>query len=67
MVISAIEGNQSLLLSEIEQRQQAAERGAAELLSKLQQEIGDLQRGHGELQQLEDSEDPLHLIQVRKP
>ncbi|XP_041820632.1 E3 ubiquitin-protein ligase TRIM39-like [Chelmon rostratus] len=63
MVISAIEGNQSLLLSEIEQRQQAAERGAAELLSKLQQEIGDLQRGHGELQQLEDSEDPLHLIQ----
>ncbi|XP_070849261.1 E3 ubiquitin-protein ligase TRIM21-like [Chaetodon trifascialis] len=62
-VTSTIERSQTLLVDEIEQRQEAAERGTDELLDKLQKEIGDLERGHSELQQLEESEDPLHVIQ----
>ncbi|XP_076580698.1 E3 ubiquitin-protein ligase TRIM39-like [Chaetodon auriga] len=62
-VISTIERSQTLLVDEIEQRQEAAEKGTDELLNNLQKEIGDLERGHSELQQLEESEDPLHVIQ----
>lgn len=66
MVISAIERNQALLMEEVEQRQEAAEKKGKELLKELGREINELQKRHSELQHLESSEDPLHLIQVRK-
>lgn len=67
MVMSAIERNQALFIDEMEQKQGAAERRGEELLKELEQEINELQRMRSELQDLEHTEDPLHLIQVRKP
>lgn len=66
MLRSAVESNQALLVDEIEQKQESAERRADELLKELQQENNELQRRSNELQHLEHTEDPLHLIQVKK-
>lgn len=66
MVRSTIERNQALLVDEIKQKQEAAERRADELLKDLQQETDELQRRRSELQHLEQTVDPLHLIQVNK-
>lgn len=66
MLVDAIERDQALLIDEMEQKQEEAERRGDELLKELQQEISELQRRSRELQHLEHSEDPLHLIQVRK-
>ncbi|XP_051257805.1 E3 ubiquitin-protein ligase TRIM39 isoform X1 [Dicentrarchus labrax] len=63
MVMSAIERNQALFIDEMEQKQGAAERRGEELLKELEQEINELQRTRSELQHLEHTEDPLHLIQ----
>lgn len=62
MVRSAIE---SLLVDDIALKQEAAERSANELLKELQQETDELLRRCSELQQLEHTKDPLHLLQVR--
>ncbi|KAM9335135.1 E3 ubiquitin-protein ligase TRIM39-like [Symphorus nematophorus] len=64
MVISAIEENQALLIDEIERKHEAAERSGDELVRELGQEIKELQRRRSELQHLEHTEDPLHLIQI---
>lgn len=66
MVVSSIERNQALLIDEIEQKQEAAERRAEEFLKELKQEIEELQRRRSELQHLEHTEDTLYLLQVRK-
>lgn len=63
---SAIESNQALLVDELEQKQESTERRVDELLNELQQEIDELQRRSDELQNLEHTEDHLHLIQVKK-
>ncbi|XP_054863709.1 E3 ubiquitin-protein ligase TRIM39-like isoform X2 [Amphiprion ocellaris] len=62
MVVSAIETNQALLIEDIEEKQEAIERLAEELLNKLKQEISELQRRRSELQSLEHSRDHLHLV-----
>nr|XP_046236849.1 E3 ubiquitin-protein ligase TRIM21-like isoform X2 [Scatophagus argus] len=63
MVISAFERNRTWLVNEVKQKQEAAERTADEFLKELDYEIDELQRRRSELQHLEQSEDPLHLIQ----
>uniref|UniRef100_G3Q4W6 Uncharacterized protein n=1 Tax=Gasterosteus aculeatus TaxID=69293 RepID=G3Q4W6_GASAC len=65
LLITAIEKNQARLVEELEQKHQEAERRAAELLQELQQEIRELQARGIELVQLEQSQSPVHLLQVR--
>lgn len=64
-VISVIEENQASLIDEIEKKQGAAHRKDEALLQELGLEINELQRRRSELQHLESSDDPLHLLQVR--
>uniref|UniRef100_A0AAQ6II68 Uncharacterized protein n=1 Tax=Anabas testudineus TaxID=64144 RepID=A0AAQ6II68_ANATE len=66
-VISAFQQNHNLLIAEIEQKQEAAERRAEESVKELEQEIDNLQRRCNELQYLEYTEDSLHLIQSFPP
>ncbi|XP_043952912.1 E3 ubiquitin-protein ligase TRIM39-like isoform X2 [Gambusia affinis] len=49
--------------AEIEERQRAEEKRAEELIGELQQEIAELQRRNTELNQLENTDDHLHLLQ----
>ncbi|XP_041840969.1 E3 ubiquitin-protein ligase TRIM39-like [Melanotaenia boesemani] len=63
MAISTIERNQALLIEEIEQKHEAAESRAEELLSELELDIDELQKRCSELQHLEDAKDSLHLLQ----
>ncbi|XP_021167337.2 E3 ubiquitin-protein ligase TRIM39 [Fundulus heteroclitus] len=63
MAINAIERNQALLIEEIEEKHEAAKRRADDLVEELDQEIEELQRRRSELQYLEDTKDPLHLLQ----
>ncbi|KAM4537320.1 E3 ubiquitin-protein ligase TRIM21-like [Odontesthes bonariensis] len=63
MIISAVERNQALLIDEIEKKHETAEKRAEELLSELEEEITELQSRCSELQYLEDTKDPLHLLQ----
>ncbi|XP_058479652.1 E3 ubiquitin-protein ligase TRIM39-like isoform X1 [Solea solea] len=63
-VISAIERNQALLIEEIEKKQEEAERRAEESVKELEQEIRELERRRSELQALENSDDPLYLLQM---
>lgn len=62
----AVETHQALLAEEVEQEHKAVERRSDKLLKELQEETDELQRRHSELQNLKDSEDPLHLIQVTR-
>ncbi|XP_068584400.1 E3 ubiquitin-protein ligase TRIM21-like [Cebidichthys violaceus] len=62
-VISIIEKNQALLIDEIEKKQEAVNKTEDDLLKELGQEINELQRRRSELQHLEHSDDPLHLLQ----
>ncbi|XP_049924030.1 pyrin-like [Epinephelus moara] len=62
-VISIIEKNQASLIEEIEQKQSAAEREEEELVNELRREINELQGRQSELQHLEQTDDPLHLLQ----
>lgn len=64
MVISEIERNQAWLVGETEQKRKEAERKAAELIKQLGQEVSELQGRRDEIQYLEQTEDPIHLIQV---
>ncbi|CAJ1085878.1 E3 ubiquitin-protein ligase TRIM21-like [Xyrichtys novacula] len=63
MVISTIESNQALLVKDIEEKHDVAERNAEELLKELEKEINELQIKRTELQHLEQTDEPLHLIQ----
>ncbi|XP_017292984.1 E3 ubiquitin-protein ligase TRIM21-like [Kryptolebias marmoratus] len=63
MTVSAIERSQALLIEEFEQKHQAAERNAEELLDELETETSELHSRHTELEYLEDIKDPLHLLQ----
>ncbi|XP_029136144.2 E3 ubiquitin-protein ligase TRIM39-like [Labrus bergylta] len=63
MVISSIETNQALLIKHMEEKQQASERSAEGLLKEIEWEINELQIKRTELQQLEHTAEPLHLIQ----
>lgn len=64
MMKNAFERNQALLVGDMEQKQDEAESRADEIFKDLQQEINELQRRRSELQHLEGTKDPLHLIQV---
>lgn len=50
----------------IERRQEAAELRAQRLISELQLEVTELESRRSEMQQLSNTEDHLHLLQVRK-
>ncbi|XP_074479620.1 E3 ubiquitin-protein ligase TRIM21-like [Sebastes fasciatus] len=63
MVISVIEKNQASLIEKMEQKQEVAEKTEGELIKELGQEINELQRRRSELQHLEHSDDPLHILQ----
>lgn len=63
LVISAIERHQAALIEEIEEKQEAAEKKAEELLKELSSEINELQRRCTELLHLELSDDPFDLFQ----
>lgn len=65
MMVSAIERNQTLLIKEIEQKQEVAEKRAEELLKEISQEIIELQKRRSELHLLEHIENPVQLQQVR--
>ena len=66
MVSGIIEKNQASLIQEIQQKREASEGIEKELIKELKGEINELQRRRSELQHLENSGDPLHLLQVRK-
>lgn len=66
LAINAIERSQALLIEELEEKHEAVKRRAEDLLEELDQELGELQRRRGELQYLENTKDPLHLLQVRR-
>ncbi|KAM3590230.1 uncharacterized protein V6R79_006221 [Siganus canaliculatus] len=63
IVINAIERNQAYLVDEIERKQEGVEIRANQHLKELREEISELQKRRGELQLLEQSDDPLHIIQ----
>ncbi|KAF1380816.1 hypothetical protein PFLUV_G00167930 [Perca fluviatilis] len=65
MLISAIERQHARLVEELEKRQQEAERRAEELFQELEEELNDLQMRSSELQHLEHTQNPVHLLQVR--
>lgn len=65
MMVIAIERNQALLIEEIEQKQEVAEKRAEELLKEISQEINELQKRRSELHLLEHIENPVQLQQVR--
>ncbi|XP_033961936.1 E3 ubiquitin-protein ligase TRIM39-like [Pseudochaenichthys georgianus] len=62
-VMSVIEREQSLLVEEIEQKHDAAERTKEEFIKDLGQEINEVRKRRSELKHLENTEDPLHLLQ----
>lgn len=65
MLITAIEKHRTTVVTELKQKQEEAETRAKELLRELEQEINDLQTRNSELQHLELTQNPLHLLQVR--
>ncbi|XP_029382290.1 E3 ubiquitin-protein ligase TRIM39-like [Echeneis naucrates] len=62
-LISSIQSHQAGLVEELQERQEAAQRKADGLLDELQQEITELQTRSSELQHLELTQNPLHLLQ----
>lgn len=65
MLITTIERKQAGLVEELKEKQDEAERRAEELLKELEQEINQLLARSSELQHLELTHNPLHLLQVR--
>lgn len=63
-LICSVEERRTEVNTEIEEKQKAAERRAEELINELQQEITELQRRNTELEELRNTEDHLHLLQV---
>lgn len=66
LLITTIERHQAELVDELEQRQEETETQAEELLHELRQEINELQTSNSELQHLELTQNPLHVLQVRR-
>lgn len=64
-LMKAIQRHYTELVAELEEKQMKAQQRANKILEKLEQEISDLQTRTSELQQLEFTENPIHLIQVR--
>ncbi|XP_042368286.1 E3 ubiquitin-protein ligase TRIM39-like [Plectropomus leopardus] len=62
-LIRSIEERQTEVNMEIKEKQKAAEKRAEELIEELQQEITELQRRNAELEELQDTEDHLHVLQ----
>lgn len=63
-LIHTIKERQTEVNAEIKEEQKAVERRAEELISELQQEITELQRRNTEMEELKNTEDHLHLLQV---
>ncbi|XP_028993576.1 zinc-binding protein A33-like [Betta splendens] len=63
LLISTIQRHRAELVQELERRQEEAEERADELLGDLRQEVNALQASDGELQLLEQAQDPLHVLQ----
>ncbi|KAF0028877.1 E3 ubiquitin-protein ligase TRIM39-like [Scophthalmus maximus] len=63
-LIRSAEGRRAEALTEVEEQQQAAARRADELVDELQQEVAVLRRRNAELQELENTDDHLHLLQT---
>ena len=63
-LIRSIEERRAEVKVEIEEKQRVAERRAEELIAELQQESAELQGRSAELQELRNTEDHLHLLQV---
>lgn len=63
-LISLAEERRDEVNAEIEEKQKKAERRAEELINELQQEIAELQRRNSELEDLGNTVDHLHLLQV---
>ncbi|XP_062849507.1 E3 ubiquitin-protein ligase TRIM39-like isoform X1 [Trichomycterus rosablanca] len=63
-LIRSIERNQAEMLKVMEEKQRAAERQAEEFIKDLEQEITKLKRRNTELEQISNTEDHLHLLQI---
>ncbi|XP_062850603.1 E3 ubiquitin-protein ligase TRIM39-like [Trichomycterus rosablanca] len=63
-LIRSIERNQAEMLKVMEEKQRAAERQAEEFIKHLEQEITELKRRNTELEQISNTEDHLHLLQI---
>ncbi|KAK3568043.1 hypothetical protein QTP86_029106 [Hemibagrus guttatus] len=63
-LIRSIERSQAELLEVMEQKQKAAERQAEGLIKELEQEITVLKRRYTEPEQLSNTEEHLHLLQI---
>lgn len=63
-LIRSIEERRAGVNTKIKEKQKAAETRAEELVNELQQEIDELQRRNAEMEELRDSEDHLHVLQV---
>lgn len=63
-LIRSIEERQAEVNAEIVEKQRAAETRSEELIDELQREIAELRRRNAELEELMDSEDHLHFLQV---
>ncbi|XP_039997169.1 E3 ubiquitin-protein ligase TRIM39-like isoform X2 [Xiphias gladius] len=63
-LIRSIEERQTEVNTEIKGKQRAAEQRAEELINELQQEVAELQRRNAELEELRNTDDHLHLLQM---
>ncbi|XP_062849727.1 nuclear factor 7, ovary-like [Trichomycterus rosablanca] len=63
-LIRSIERNQAEMLKVMEEKQRAEEREAEEFIKDLEQEITELNRRKTELEQISNTEDHLHLLQI---
>ncbi|XP_062850618.1 E3 ubiquitin-protein ligase TRIM47-like [Trichomycterus rosablanca] len=63
-LIHSIERNQAEMLKVMEEKQRAAERQAEEFIKDLEQEITELKRRNTDLEQISNTEDHLHLLQI---
>lgn len=65
-LVRLIEERRTEVRSEIQEKQKAAARRAEEIITELRQENTELQRRNAELGKLGNTEDHLHLLQVRR-
>ncbi|XP_067301569.1 E3 ubiquitin-protein ligase TRIM39-like isoform X2 [Pseudorasbora parva] len=63
-LIRSLERHQTELLKMMEKQQKAAEKQAEDLIKELEQEITELKRRNTEIEQLSNTDDHLHLIQM---
>ncbi|XP_062849728.1 nuclear factor 7, ovary-like [Trichomycterus rosablanca] len=63
-LIRSIKRNQAEMLKVMEENQRAAERQAEEFIKDLEQEITELKRRNTDLEQISNTEDHLHLLQI---